>query len=107
MSQDGNPLQLGQRGRPRRKREAIVVRGTVPENHPLVPFLEGMSPARACTFILEHARLQLLQDDGPSLRLKPGKDAAHSPQGVGQAQDTIASFDEIRDLVGFAGLPPT
>jgi hypothetical protein len=106
LSEDGESLQLGQRGRPRRKSRAIVVRGTVPEHHPLVPFLIGMSPARACTFILEHARLQLLQEDAPSLRLKPAKGAAHSVRGVGQPDD-IAAFDDIRDLVDFAGLPPT
>jgi hypothetical protein len=106
LSQDGESLQLGQRGRPRRQDKAIVVRGTVPEHHPLVPFLQGMSPARACTFILEHARLQLLQDDAPSLRLNPAKDAAHSVRGVDQPDD-ITAFDDIRDLVDFAGIPPT
>lgn len=97
----------GQRGRPRRKAKPILIRGTVPENHALAPMLAGMSPARACTMILELARLQMTQDaEAPSLRLNSSSAQAklsHQPAPASEVEEE--PFDAIRELVGFTGAP--
>lgn len=100
-------MRAGQRGRPRRKAKPILIRGTVPENHALAPMLAGMSPARACTMILELARLQMTQDvEAPSLRLNSPSSQAkldHQPAPASEVEEE--PFDAIRDLVGFTGVP--
>lgn len=90
------------RGRPRRKEAPILVRGTVPENHALAPMLRGSTPARACAFLLELARLQLAQpDDSSSLRLNPAGAGAKSQQDAVSRVEQPEPFDDIRDLLTF------
>ncbi len=112
MSESDEGAAAGQRGRPRRKAPPILIRGTVPEKHALAPLLAGMTPARACNFVLELAQLARLQQasegNSSSLRLNPSLTRAQSPHEPPVAAEVEeVPFDAIRDLLGFTGVPST
>lgn len=48
-----------QTGRPPRRSEIVDVRGRLPDNHPLIPYVRGMSPAEAATFLFQICSLML------------------------------------------------
>lgn len=117
MSQE---MKQGHRGRPHRKSAPFVIRGTVPDGHPLYEQLRVLGSARAAMFLLELATNRLDGFVAPNQNEKPSS-SLHAPVSQNAANllslktspssgnltqpgsTEVLPLDSVSDLLNFTG----
>lgn len=86
-------------GRPQRASPPVIVRGVVPDTHPLAERLRGLSPARATVILLEMATGRMAAN-GPSTpqEITPLRSLPSRPAARGSARPDAVLADHGDDL---------